>query len=169
MKKKILIGIIIAITISVTVFALKENSLYLPPVGPEKLTINYNEISSNNIPTYEASEMTETEKKRLEQMQRESEESEKRNEEGRAIIRRYNPNSDELYKKVMETYRKMEFHSPELTDEEKQLYTMLIDTYENEDLNEREREILKQHIKICYDYIISIPGLQEREDKILGK
>ena len=76
MKKKILIGIIIAITISVTVFALKENSLYLPPVGPEKLTINYNEISSNNIPTYEASEMTETEKKRLEQMQRESEESE---------------------------------------------------------------------------------------------
>ena len=63
----------------------------------------------------------------------------------------------------------MEFHSPELTDEEKQLYTMLIDTYENEDLNEREREILKQHIKICYDYIISIPGLQERADKILGK
>ena len=46
---------------------------------------------------------------------------------------------------------------------------MIIDTYENDNLNENERNILKQQIEENYDYIRSIPGLQERADKILNK
>lgn len=172
MRKKILIGIIImiAILIPVVVFALKENSLYLPPAGPEKITKNYSEISSNSITTSKTSELTENESKMIQQMQQESEEYQKKNEEAREILRKYNPNTfDELYETNIENYEKQGFHDSELTNEEKQLYKMIIDTYENDNLNENERNILKQQIEENYDYIRSIPGLQERADKILNK
>ena len=173
MKKFILIGVIliIAIVIPVAVFALKDNSLYLPPDGPEEPTsTSYSKANSSDVSPYSTNELTEEEKEILQQTLQESEEYQKENEKAREILRKYNPDTfDELYEANVKYLEEQKVHGSEITDEQKKLYKMLIDTYENDNLNEDEKEMLKQQIEENYDYISSISGLQERADKILNE
>lgn len=164
MRKYILIGIIImAIFLPMVVFAVKDNSLYLPPEQPEEPTLTYRESSSPSISTYSVSDEEI-------KMKQEIEENEKKHEEVRSILRKYNPEIyDNLYQANKNHYESLQLYTPELTDETKKMLKIELDTYESEDLNEEEKQLLKNDILEQYDNISSIPELKNRADKILNE
>ena len=155
MKKYVLVGISVLIVLILIVVVVVNNnndnsnnsinSLYLPPDGTEEPSSTYYEASTNSSTN---TVLTEEEKKILQQTLQESEEYQKENEKARDILRKYNPDTfDELYESNVKYLEKQKVHGSEITDEQKKLYKMLIDTYENDNLNENEREILKQQIE----------------------
>ncbi|HJJ12759.1 MAG TPA: hypothetical protein OIM48_05615 [Clostridiaceae bacterium] len=166
MKKYILIGIIMmAIFIPVAVLAIKDNNLYLPPAQQEEPTLTYRESNSSAISTYSVAD-EEMEMK----VEQEIVENEKKHEEVRKILIKYNPETYEnLYQANKKHYEGLQLYTTELTSETKEMLKIELDTYENKNLNEEEKQLLKDDILKNYDDISSIPELKNKADKILNK
>lgn len=187
MKKKIILIALVCIILLITVPLIvkgsneKQKFLTLAPenevqqrIADEFAKQQEEEQQSQSMQTQsiESSEnLTEHEQELLKETEKNDEELKQRQQQYREIMTKYN---GENYTKLAQELQ-IELERPtirkggEISEVEKQLNKMKLDTYENENLTTEEKEILLESLKDSYSHFTEESGIKERYDKIMDE
>lgn len=161
MKKKILIVIIlILLMIPIGVMAYRINSLYVPDEEKKERTLTYRE-NTEYTPSQEELEIENKIKESIK-------ESDDMIEKAHEILKKYNPLTfDNVYNEI--TQKNAQGLPREMESIDETAYKMLLDTYDNENLSQEEKQILKYAIQQSREHIKKIPSLEPRLNSVINE